>query len=335
MSFENPWLLWIGAVVVAGLGLGYRALYRRRARNLAAAGLRTPSRLRTHLPPLLFLVAIALLLVGVARPEATVRVPRVAGTVILAFDVSNSMTAKDATPTRLAAAQSAATGFVKAQPDSVDIGVVAFDQGALTTRAPTRNHDEAVAAINRLHAAGGTSLGQAILASLTAIVGHTVSLPDPNATDPNATDPNGTEPNAPAPQPSLGYWGSATIVLLSDGEDTGGPDALAAAALAAGAGVHVETIGFGTIDGTTITVDGYQVATALDEDLLTRIAQAPAGSYHRAGDAGALNRIYRTLDLRITAKPELLELTGVAVAVGVLLLTLGGILMVRWYGRIL
>lgn len=320
MSFQNPWLLWVCAVVVTGLALGYRALYRQRARALAYAGLRTPSRIRIHLPPLLFLLAIAALLLGVARPEATVRVPRVSGTVILAFDVSNSMTAKDAPPSRLAAAQAAATGFVKAQPDSVDIGVVAFDQGALTTRAPTRNHDETIAAIGRLHAAGGTSLGQAILASLTAIVGKTVSLPDPNAGD---------------PPPDLGYWGSATVVLLSDGEDTGGPDAVAAAQLAAGAGVHIETVGFGTVQGATITVEGYQVATALDEDLLTQIAQTTAGSYHRAGDAASLDGIYRTLDLRLTAKPERVELTGVAVAVGVLLLTLGGILMVSWYGRIL
>jgi Ca-activated chloride channel family protein len=276
--------------------------------------------LRQHLPPILFLVALTLLLLAAARPEATVRIPRASGTVILAFDVSNSMLAKDATPTRLAAAQAAATAFVKAQPSTVDIGVVAFDQGALTTRVPSKNHDEVIAAIDRLHAAGGTSLGQAILASMTSIVGRTVSLPDPSSGTPPA---------------NLGYWGSATIVLLSDGEDTGGPDAVAAAELAAGAGVHIETIGFGTVDGTTIEVDGYQVATALNEDLLTQIAQTTAGTYHRAADASSLDGIYRSLDLRITAKPEFVELTGAAVAIAVLFLTIGGILMVYWFGRIL
>src|SRR5205085_2429002 len=114
------------------------------------------------------------------------------------------------------------------------------------------------------HAAGGTSLGQAILASLAAIVGHPVALPDPSGD---------------APPPKLGYWGSATIVLLSDGENTGGPDAVAAAGLAADAGVHIESVGVGTVAGTTIQVDGYQLVTALDEDLLTQIAQATAGSY--------------------------------------------------------
>lgn len=324
MSFQYPLMVVVAAVAAAGLVAAYRWLQRRRASALSAAGLTSahPGRsgLRGHGPSLLFLAALTLLLLALARPQATVEVPRAAGTVILAFDVSNSMTATDVAPSRLAAAQAAATGFVKAQPDTVDIGVVAFDQGAMTTRAPTKNHDEAIAAINRLHAAGGTSLGQAILASLTTIIGHPVSLPDPAAD---------------APPANLGYWGSATIVLLSDGEDTGGPDAVAAAELAAAAGVHIDTVGVGTVAGTTITVDGYQVATAMDEDLLTQIAQTTTGSYHRAGDAQALDEIYRSLDLRITTKPEFLELTGAAVAVAVLLLTIGGLLMISWYGRIL
>jgi Ca-activated chloride channel homolog len=319
MSVRYPLVVVVAALVCAGLVLGYRALHRHRARTLAAAGLTGTARARRHVPPLLFLAALGVLLLAVARPEATLRVPRAAGTVVLAFDVSNSMTATDAAPTRLAAAQGAAARFVRTQPDSVDIGVVAFDQGALLTKAPTKDHDEALAAIRRLHAAGGTSLGQAILASLSTIVGRPVGLPDPSAT---------------GPPPSLGYWGSATIVLLSDGEDTGGPDAVAAAELAAGAGVRVETIGFGTVDGTTIQVDGYQVATALDEDLLTQIAQTTAGTYHRAGDAAALDRVYRSLDRRLTAKPQPVELTGAAVAVAVALLTAGGLLMVTWFGRI-
>jgi Ca-activated chloride channel homolog len=320
MSVRYPVMVVVAAVACLALLLGYRALYRRRARALATAGLATRGRLRQHLPPLVFLLGLTLLLLAVARPQATVAIPRATGTVMLAFDVSNSMTATDAAPSRLAAAQAAATGFVKAQPDSVDVGVVAFDQGVLTTGAPTNNHDQVLAAIGRLHAAGGTSLGQAILGSLTAIVGKPVSLPDPNSD---------------ASPPALGYHGNATIVVLSDGEDTGGPDALQAASLAANAGVHVETIGFGTVAGTTIKVDGYQVATALDEDLLTQIAQSTAGTYHRASDARALDSIYKSLDLRITAKRQSVELTGAVVVAAVLVLVVGGLLMITWYGRIL
>ena len=321
MSFQNPLLLLVAAVVVAGLGFGYHRLQQQRGRALAAAGL-TPAnprraRLRRHLPPLLFLAALGFLLVGLARPQATVPVPRAAGTVILAFDVSNSMAAKDIAPARLAAAQTAAIEFVKTQPDTVDIGVVAFGQGAQTTQLPTNDHDATIGAINRLTIAGGTSLGQAILGSLTVITGQPASV---------AED---------APPTDLGYWPSATIVLLSDGEDTGGPDAVAAAELAATAGVHIETIGIGTVNGTIIEVDGFQVATALNEELLAEIAEMTTGSYHRAEDAEALGAIYKSLDLRITIEDEFIELTSVIVAIAVLLLTVGALLMINWFGRIL
>jgi Ca-activated chloride channel family protein len=324
MSVQYPVMLVVAVAAGLGLLVAYRALVRQRSAALAAAGLgpADPGRrvgLRRHLPPLLFVAALTLLFLAVARPQATIPVPRAAGTVILAFDVSNSMAATDVAPTRLAAAKSAAIGFVQAQPDTVDIGVIAFGQGALTTRLPTDDHAGTVDAIDRLTVAGGTSLGQAILASLTAIVGQTVSLPDPAAGGPPA---------------DLGYWGSATIVLLSDGEDTGGPDALAAAELAARAGVHIETIGVGTRAGGTIEVDGYQLATALNEDLLVQVAQATTGSYHRAEDAQALHAVHRSLDLRITTHDEMVELTGVAVGLAVLLLTIGGLLMINWYGRI-
>jgi Ca-activated chloride channel family protein len=321
MSFQNPLMLLVAAVVVAGLGFAYHRLQRRRRNALAIAGL-TPANprragLRRHLPPLIFLAALGFLLVGLARPQATVPVPRAAGTVILAFDVSNSMAAKDIAPARLAAAQVAAVDFVKSQPDTVDIGIVAFGQGAQTTQLPTNDHDATIGAINRLTIAGGTSLGQAILGSLTVITGQPASV---------AED---------APPVDLGYWPSATIVLLSDGEDTGGPDAIAAAELAATAGVHIETIGIGTANGAIIEVDGFQVATALNEELLVEIAELTTGSYHRAEDAEALGAIYKSLDLRITIEDEFVELTSVIVAIAVLLLTVGALLMINWFGRIL
>ncbi|MDQ7903841.1 VWA domain-containing protein [Phytohabitans sp. ZYX-F-186] len=324
MSFRHPLLLAVAVAVGVGLLVAYQLLQRRRATALAAAGLQPAhprrGRLRRHLPPLLMLAALVLLFLGVARPQATVPVPRASGTVILAFDVSNSMAAKDVAPTRLGAAQSAAAAFVRSQPDTVDVGIVAFGQGALTTQLPGNDHASTVAAINRLTVAGGTSLGQAILASLSAIVGQPVSLPDPEAAE---------------PAPDLGYWRSATIVLLSDGEDTGGPDALAAAELAATAGVHIETVGVGTVEGATIEVEGYQMATALNEELLTQVAEATAGSYHRAQDARSLDDVYDTLDLRISTEDKLVELTGAAVGIGLLLLTIGGLLMITWFGRIL
>ena len=320
MSFRYPVMVVVAVLGGLGLGAAYYWLQAQRAKALAAAGLTaTGAGLRRHLPPLLFLTALALLLLAVARPQATVPVPKATGSVILAFDVSNSMAAEDIAPSRLAAAQAAAVEFVRAQPSTVDIGVVAFGQGAQTTQLPTAEHEAAIAAINRLNVAGGTSLGQAILGSLTVIVGKSVGMPDPTGSTPPA---------------DLGYWGSATIVLLSDGEDTGGPDAVAAAELAAAAGVHIETIGVGTVEGATIEVDGYQVSTALNEELLTEVAETTSGSYHRAENAQALGAVYKSLDLRIHTENESIELTGAAVLVAVLLLTAGGLLMTNWFGRI-
>lgn len=321
MSFRYPLLLAVALVVTAAAVSAYLLLQRRRTAALSAAGLAraaTRGPLRRHLPYALFLAALPLLLVALARPQATLEVPRAAGTVMLVIDVSNSMAADDLEPTRLAAAQQAAKGFVEAQPDSVDIGLVVFGPQALTTQLPTENHADAIAAIDRLKTGGGTSLGQGILASLTAIVGRPVSLPEEGA----------------AP-PDLGYWPSATIVMFSDGEDTGGPDAEFAAELAAGAGVRIETVGIGTAGGATIEVDGFQVATTLHEDLLTAIAASTGGSYHQARDADSLNDVTGSIDLRVTAQDEEVELTAVLAGAALLILMIGALLMLRWSGRIL
>ena len=331
MTFTYPWVLGVAVVVVTVLALAYRALDRQRAAALAAVGASpvVSSRgaaWRRHAPPLLFLAGLAVLLVGIGRPHATVQVPRVAGTIVLAFDVSNSMMATDVVPSRLGAAQQAAVEFVRAQPESVDIAVVAFDQGAITAGEPTNDREAVMAAIERLRPAGGTSLGQAVLTSLSTIVGEPIYLPDADDAPPSAESAD--------PLPDLGYWGSAMVVVFSDGEDTGGPDAIAAAELAGTAGVRVYTVGIGTVEGTTIEVEGFQVATALDEELLTAVAQLTAGTYHRAADAASIGAIYQDLELRITTRPQVLELTGVAVLLALALLSAGGVLMTLWYGRI-
>lgn len=325
MTFLHPFVLAAAVLGTAAAIAGYVALQRRRTAALAAAGFATPAgggprrdALRRHLPYALLLTALPILLVGLARPEAEIAVPRVAGTVVLAFDVSNSMSADDITPTRLAAAQSAATGFVEEQPDTVDIGVLVFGDQALLTQAPTEDHAAAIAAIGRLSASGGTSLGQAILVALGTITGKPVSLPADGAT---------------VTTEDLGYWPSATIVIFSDGQDTGGPDAEAAAELAATTGVRIQTVGVGTAEGATVEVDGYQLGTALDEALLTTVAQTTGGAYHQAGDADALAGTTKSIDLRLTTRKEPVELTAPFAGAALLLLLLGGLLGLRWHGR--
>ena len=316
MSLASPWWLAAGALVVAALVAASVLADRRRAAALAAAGVASTGRPG---PPgrWLSLAGLAVIAVAAAGPAASVPVTRSAGTVIVALDVSNSMAATDVAPTRLAAAQQAAKAFVDAQPDSVDIGVVAFENGALTTNRPSADHEAAKAAVDRLKVSGGTSLAAAVLTSLSAITGGKV-----------AVGRDGTVPD-------LGYWPSATIVVFSDGEDRGRRDAVEAAATAAqGAGVHVQTVGVGTAAGTTVEVDGYRVRTALDEQTLTALARTTGGSYHPAADAAELDRIAATIDLRLTTEPEDLPLAGAFTALAVLLLAAGGVRTVLRTGRL-
>ena len=316
MRFTSPWWLAVGGLVVAALAAGAVAASRRRSAALAAAGLTAGGR-RTTAGLWLSIGGLAVLALAAAGPAASVPVARAAGTVIVAMDVSNSMAAADVAPTRLAAAKTAAGSFIDAQPDSVDIGVVAFQNGGLTTYRPSSDRAAARTAVDRLTVAGGTSLANALLTSLSAITGKKVVI-----------GRDGTVPD-------IGFWNSATIVLFSDGEDHGSDEATAVAAEAAErAGVHVETIGVGTTAGTTVTVDKFRIHTALDQDTLTAIARTTGGSYHPASDAAELDGIASTIDLRLTTHREDLPLAGAVTGVAVLLLAAGAVLTVLRTGRL-
>jgi Ca-activated chloride channel family protein len=327
MSFADPVLGAVGLLLAAALAGAAVAAGRRRAAALAAAGITAGApgtgKGRGRSAGIWFTIAgLAVLAVAVAGPSATVPVSRASGIVILAMDVSGSMAATDVAPSRLAAAKRAALSFIGAQPASVDIGVVAFTQGGLEAALPTPDHTTAEAAVRRLKASGGTSLGDAILASLSAITHKTVVL------------------RRDGSAPDIGYWPSATIVLFSDGQDGAGSGGGAsgstgpAASAAEKAGVHVDTVGVGTAAGTTVDVDGYHLFTALNAAALRSIAQTTAGAYHPASDAGQLNGIASSIDLRLTTTHEPLPLAGAFIGVALVLLAVGAVLTVTRSGRV-
>ena len=328
MSLADPALLAVGLLIVAALTWGAVAVARRRAAALASAGLATgsrgpgPRRGRARISGVWFTIAgVAVLAIAIAGPAASVPVSHASGTVILAMDVSGSMAATDVAPSRLAAAQRAALSFIRAQPDSVDIGVVAFQQGGLEAAVPTADHATPSAAVRRLRTGGGTSLGDAILASLSAITHKTVSI------------------RRDGSAPGIGFWPSATIVLFSDGQDqadASGPDTSlnAAASVAEKAGVHIDTVGVGTTGGTTVQVDGYHLFTALNVATLTSVSQATGGTYHPASDASELNGIASSINLRLTVSNEPLPLAGAFIALALVLLAAGAVLTVVRTGRV-
>jgi Ca-activated chloride channel homolog len=328
MSLADPAALAVGLLLAAGLAWAAVAAARRRAAALAAAGVAAGRGGSSRLGGVwLSIAGVAVLAVAVAGPAASVPVSHASGTVILAIDVSGSMAATDVAPSRLAAAKKAALSFIGAQPSSVDIGVVAFQQGGLEAALPTAEHATASAAVRRLTAGGGTSLGDAILASLSAITRRTVTI--------------GRDGSAP----NIGYWPSATIVLFSDGQDEAGgasestaadgdTSADAAASVAEKAGVHIDTVGVGTTAGTTVDVDGYHLFTALEPATLTSISQATGGTYHPASNASELDGIASSINLRLTVTNEPLPLAGAFIVLALALLAAGAVLTVTRTGRV-
>ena len=327
MAFSWPIMLFSLAVVPVLVAAYFWLMKQREAgtaglgtMGLAQTGSGRRLGRRRHVPPAVFLAAIVLLLAALARPEVT-GLPHREGTVILAFDVSSSMRADDLMPSRMAAAKEAAVAFVENQPSTIKIGVVAFGDGGLVVQQPTSVKTDVRAAVERLSPEGGTSIGEGIMTSLGAIADKPIVLDQ-------AAIEGGLE------SVDIGYFGSAVVVLLSDGENTARFDPLSAAQIAGNAGVRVFPIGIGSPGGTTVELDGYRVATSLNEPLLQEIARSTNGTYFVAQDADALVKIYDTIDLRLTVEGESMEVTSLAAAVAVLLLAVGGGLTMRWFGRV-
>jgi Ca-activated chloride channel homolog len=328
MSFASPWMLLLLVavpVVVAGrLSNGRKRA--RRAVELAGQGLVTTAssrhgRWRRQVPFGLFAAALTLLVLSLGRPEMDLGTTRREGTVILAFDVSNSMRADDLEPNRLDAAKTAARAFVERQPSTMRIGVVSFGDGAVVALAPTSVQPDVLATIDRLSVGGGTSLGQGLFTALSAIAGKPLTIDERAlASDSGEVD--------------IGYFGNAVIVLLSDGENTSGPDPRTVAKIASVAGVRIHSIGIGTEEGAVVDVDGFRVATALDRALLGEIAEVTDGTYFEASDAATLTDIYRSIPLDSVTRTEGTEITALFTAAGSVLLVVGASLSLLWFGRV-
>jgi Ca-activated chloride channel homolog len=329
VSFRDPSALLL-LLLVPVLVAGYVWIVRRRAADERALGTMAitatragrPLGWRRHVVPAVFLLGVVVLLVGLARPQATIDLPRREGTVILAFDVSSSMKAKDLAPTRMLAAKRAARTFVADQPSSIRIGVVAFSDAGYVVQPPTRSRRDVLDAIDRLSPRGGTALGRGILTSLGAVAGKPLRI-DQAALEEGARQPN------------VRFLGSAAIILLSDGDNTAALDPRALAPVAAQAGVRIFPIGIGSPNGAVVDVDGFQVATALDADLLRDVARGSRGTYFAASDADTLRKVYDSIDLKLTVAGRKTEITAIFAGGGLVLFLAAAGLSMRWHGRVI
>ena len=339
MSFIWPPMLLSLALIPIGLLL-YRFLEGRRRRRLAAyggsglaLGAARRSGFRSRVPAAFLLLGLVVMSVALARPQAVVSLPRQEGTVILAFDVSASMSATDLAPTRIAAAKAAAKDFVARQPSSITIGVVAFSDSGVSVQAPTNDQATVLAAIDRLTPQRGTSVAAGILASLKVIA---TAEAGPFSGDYYTNPTLGSAPTlAPTPTPMpAGVHAPAVIILLSDGENNENPDPAAAAQAAADQGVRIYTVGIGSATGTTVTVEGFQVFTQLDEATLQGISATTGGTYYAATDAQQLRSVYDNIDTQVVLQPQMTEITSLLAGLSLLLLMGGAVTSLLLLGRL-
>ena len=315
MSFLIGWRLWL-LVGVAAMALGWVAVMRRRERdivrftNVELLDVVAPYRpdWRRHVPPILFLVALASLVVGFARPVRATQEPDERATIVLAIDTSMSMEATDVDPNRIEVARAAAEDFVAQLPDEINLGLVTFNGVATVAVAPTKDRDALQAALDTMELAESTAIGEAIFTALDAI----------------AAAPAGAD-GEPAP---------GRIVLMSDGETTvGRPDADAAAA-AADAGVPVFTIAFGTEAGMITTDDGLQQPVPVLPGPLRDISDTTGGTAYEAATLPELGDVYDDIGSVVGYKPVDKDVSGWFVGVGLVFLVAAGALSMAWSQRL-
>ena len=312
MTFVSPWLL-LGLALLPLLALAYGATERRRRRAAAAFAApatrvsvvpRSPG-WRRHAPLLLAGLAIAGLIVALARPQVSVAVPAEQASIVLAMDRSGSMQATDVAPSRLVAARAAGEAFLAQVPAKVRVGGIVFDHRTEVVQDPTTDRAALRAAFrDAMRPQGGTATGDALAAALSML---------------------DAQQGAGAKRPP------GAIVLLSDGESTHGEDPLAVAQQAADRGIPVYTVALGTPDGTM--PDGQRVPP--DTEALQAIADRSGGASFAAQDARGLSAVYERLGSQVAMRDEPREITGAFAGGAIVLLLAGGALSLRWFRRLI
>ena len=345
MRFLWPQALWLLLAVPLLAAIYINALRRRttaaaRFPGLAAAARHDTGPVLRRVPPLLFLIAIATMIVAIARPVAVVTLPTHHQAVVLAIDVSSSMRATDVKPSRIAAAQAAARKFIDEQPTSTRIGVVAFAASASAVQHPTHDRDAARAALERLTTQSGTALGSGIVVALGSLFpgqGITVDAVQKAAAERKAPprESKALEGGELGGKKAAAVsQGAAAIILLTDGQANTGVPPVDAARAAAERNVRVFTIGTGTPAGETMTVDGFRMRVRLDEETLKEIANVTRGRYFHAGNQKDLEQVYTNLNTRFLMQKKETEVTAIFSGVAVLMAMVSALLSFAWFNRI-
>ena len=346
MDFLWPQFLWLLLALPVLVAL-YLWLLRRKKKmavryaslSIVKEAMGTGPQLRRHIPPALFLLAMAALLLASARPVAVVTLPSNEQTIILAMDVSGSMRATDVQPNRLVAAQNAAKAFIGELPRNVKVGIVAFAGSAQVAQLPTTNREDLITAIDRFQLQRATATGNAIVISLATLFPDAgidlESLQSGRDRMRGFSLDSEKKPRKDFTPVAPGSYPSAAIIMLTDGQRTTGVDPLDAAKLAADRGVRVYTVGIGTVDGETIGFEGWSMRVRLDEETLKAIAQKTSADYFYAGTAQDLKKVYETLSSKLTVEKKETEISALFALAAAALVLLSAGLSLLWFNRIL
>lgn len=314
MSFQSAAWLWLLLVVLAVAALYVVLQLRRRAvavRFAQVALLRSvaPKRpgWRRHIAATAFLLTLVALTTAMARPATQVRQPRERATIMLALDVSLSMKATDVSPSRIAAAKTAAKAFIANLPASFNVGLVSFAGTADVVAAPTKDHAAVRRAVDTLQLAEATATGEAIFSSLAAI---------------KAVPKDGARGAPPA-----------RIVLLSDGFRTVGRGNDQAVQAANQAHVPVSTIAFGTDTG-SVNIQGENIPVPVDRLALKQIADDTHGQFYQAASESDLRAVYRDLGSSIGYVSVPKDISHWFVGLALLLGFVAGGLSLLWTSRL-
>lgn len=354
MRFIWPQYLWLLAIVPL-LVAAYVAVLRRRKPQavryadlgLVKAAIGPAQRFRRHVPPLLFLLALAATLFAVARPTAVITLPSDARTVLLVMDVSLSMRATDVDPNRMVAAQTAAKQFVQELPADIRAGIITFAGTALLVQPPTKDREELVKAIDRFEMQRHTAIGSGIiLAIATLFPDEGIDLEQVvfgNNWGSRETSRKGSDRDRPLKPPAEkkevkvvppGTYTSAAVILLTDGRRTIGPDPLDAARMAANHGVRVFTVGFGSATGGSVDIDGMSIYMRFDEETLKGVASITQAEYYQASSGAELKKIYEGLNTRFALERKETEMTALFVALAAALAVASATLSLLWFNRL-
>ncbi len=344
MTFSYPVALLLLLLIPLAVG-GYLVMQKRRSRyavrftnlDLLANVVDQSPNWKRHVPPVLSLAALALLLMGLARPEVTTQTPKEEATVVLVTDISGSMNATDVEPTRLAAAQKSAESLLVKLPSKVQVSLVSFSSAVTVLVAPTTDRQAVSDALARLRPRGGTAMGDAITSALDVV--------RPPEANPPVVSGGGTAPRAtptptPAPKTASGTADvpPAFIILLSDGAQTlGSVQPLDAADDAKSREVPVFTIALGTQNGVAQVEDNQgrqrNVRVPPDVETLQEIADITGGKFYSAPTADDLNTIYSDLGSKIGYTDTQTEVTWIFAGLGALLVAVSGGLSLLWFNR--